>query len=285
MSTLQALMISQPLIPLIRFFRRFTVVSKVVCSLVIHATNLIDILEPHAVMPLQDHIIALSTFRWSQVVSRAVDILSTDLLVIHGDEVSIIAADVSLLVIISTTDEFVTAIWATGPFFCLVPGAPGPVVAVDAGEFFWSFVVASGLIGVHAEWLVDVVHILWSSEILQYICNVVVTVSACIRATSSQSCLVMDSMRTLNSMISHTAARTYQVQTQFTWFNIFHANPTWSTNLVLSRHDGLAVDAVWIRFSVVCSLHCVVTIVLIVGELILGWVCILIKRKWKLIFI
>lgn len=113
------------------------------------------------------------------------DVLGANLLIVHRDQIPVIAAHVPFLVVVGTSPKFVTAILARCiAFFRCMPSATWSVVAVDAGKLFWGFVTAL-ILRVHAQLLVHIIHILWGSKVLQDIGNVVVTVSTCIWATTS----------------------------------------------------------------------------------------------------
>ena len=170
--------------------------------------------------------------RWMMVLLLAgasgcwsMDILSTDALIVHSDNVSAISTDVSLLVLVRALQalEVFTVICTAGVptgsgVFCLI-ATTGPATSdlamwmmpMYAWEFFrWLWIASRGLswptvlilVGIHAQLLVHIVHILWCSKVLQNIRNILIIRAGVGCSTSQCSLVVHTSVPTFDSDVA-----------------------------------------------------------------------------------
>jgi len=170
-------MICESLVSFVSFFRCFTVISSKIMTALIINTHLIDVLQSHAVMTLKHNIIALSSLRWCQIASLSMNILSSNLLVIHSYDITIVSTDISFLFVVIVRSIHLI----TSSVICLISCAAISIMTMDSWKFLWGLII---LIGVHAKLLVHVVHVLWCSKVLQNVCHVIITVSTCIWSSS-----------------------------------------------------------------------------------------------------
>lgn len=151
------------------------------------------------------------------------NILSADSLIVHRDDVSGVTANISLLVLIL---EVVLVLSSSSIILIITSTASDlavGVVSMDTWQLLWRLLIVtlSSRAAVHTQLLVDVVQVLWSSELLQYIRHIL-AICACVW----HLLLIIDvGMGPLNIDISQIVG-VDQVQTKLTRFYEFHITNT-----------------------------------------------------------
>ena len=188
-------MICKSLISLISFLGSFTIVLTIVLGTsAIIDSNLIK----HSMLRLEHLICSFSSFWWCKTIcimavyiTWSVNILRSNLLIIHSNDISIISTYISLFIQLWSLHFIVVAIvGATCIFFRLMPGASTisnlamRVMTMNSRKFLWCFIGSLILTSIHTKLLVHIIHVLRCSEILHNIAHISIVISASIWSSS-----------------------------------------------------------------------------------------------------
>ena len=199
--------------------------------------------------------------------ARPVDVLSRHILVVQTDDISVVAADVSLLVLVRALEGLQVGqlrrgigrggAWAVGPMLSRR--------SMDAWELFWrlpaSWTATGSRWAVHTQLLPYIAHVLRCPEILENVLHVLIVVRPSTRSTAQGSLVVQATMCSLDAHISDAGWRD-EVKAELTWLHELHvaeAAAAAAAHLLLARHDRcVAVDAVRVGLAVVARVHAAV---------------------------
>jgi hypothetical protein len=197
--------------------------------------------------------------------ARSMDVLSRHVLVVQADNVPVVSADVSLLVLVGALESLKIVQLCrgvrrgrTGPVGCTVLSS-----SMNTWELFrrlsarWTTASWRGG-AVHAQLLSHIAHVLRRPEVLEDVLHVLIVVRPCAWATAQGSLVVQAAMRSLDAHVSDASWRD-EVEAELARFHELHvaeATAVTTTHLLLARHDcGVAVDAVRVRLSVMSRVH------------------------------
>ena len=192
--------------------------------------------------------------------ARSVNVLGRHVLVVQTDDVSVVAADVSLLVLVRALEslQVVQLRRGVGRGRASTSGRAMLSSSMDAWELLWrlstSWTTAGRRRAIHAQLLPHIAHVLRCPEILENVLHVLIVVGAGARSTTQGRLVVQASMRSLDAHASD-ATRRDEVEAELTRLHELHvaeATAVTAAHLLLARHDrSVAVDAVRVGLPVV----------------------------------
>ena len=194
----------------------------------------------------------------------SMNVLSCNILVVKADDVSVVTAHVSLLVLVRALQRLQVVQLRRGvgrgraSIGCSVLGSSMDAWKLLGGLPAWTTTCRRA---VHTQLLPDITHVLRRPEILEDILHVLIVVCTCTRTSAQRGLVMQSSMCSLDAHVSD-AARRDEVKAELARLHELHvaeAAAVTAAHLLLARHHcSVAIHAVRVRLSVVTWVHATV---------------------------
>ena len=200
--------------------------------------------------------------------ARSVNVLGCHVLVVQADDVSVVAADVSLLVLVRALESLQVVQLRRGVGRGRASASGCAMLSrgsMDTWELLWrlaaTWAAACRRRAIHAQLLPHIAHVLRCPEILENVLHVLIVVCPRARSATQGRLVVQAAVRSLDAHASD-ATRRDEVEAELTRFHELHVAETTAVttaHLLLARHDRrVAVDAVRVGLPVVSWVHAAV---------------------------
>lgn len=201
--------------------------------------------------------------------ARSVNVLGCHVLVVQADDVSVVAADVSLLVLVRALESLQVVQLRRGVGRGRASASGCAMLSrgsVDTWELLWRLAATWTAASrrrraIHAQLLPHIAHVLRCPEILENVLHILIVVCPSARSATQGRLVVQAAMRSLDAHASD-ATRRDEVEAELTRFHELHVAETTAVttaHLLLARHDRcVTVDAVRVGLPVVSWVHAAV---------------------------